>query len=168
MLLASVELDQQPISGLPYPEEGCVQTVEDVDVLGDGQYGVWHSQEGVQLPDECPGTLALPQEILKSLPPYAPVLAYLQARQLPFLAPLVDRSLLDPHHLGDFSGRQKLRLSRPAFAVFHALLVPPTSDALVTLVCGAPSTIPILRFMIILHFVFMYLTFLYFTLLCCP
>src|SRR5918995_4329932 len=131
MLLASVELDQKPISGLPYPEEGRVQTVEDVDVLGDGQNGVWHSQEGVQLPDECPGTLALPQEVLKSLPPYAPVLADLQARQLPLLAPLVDGGLLDPHQLGDVGGRQQLRLSRRAFGVFHALLVPASSDALV-------------------------------------
>src|SRR5215218_4153441 len=106
MLLASVELDQKPISGLPYPEEGRVQTVEDVDVLGDGQNGLWHSQEGVQLPSERPGTLALPQEVLKSLPPYAPVLADLQAWQLPFLAPLVDRSLLYPHQLGDVGGRQ--------------------------------------------------------------
>src|ERR671913_2246370 len=105
MLLASVELDQKPISGLPYPEEGRVQTVEDVDVLGDGQYGVWHTQEGVQLPDECPGTLALPQEVLKGLPPYAPVLADLKARQLPFLAPLVDRSLLHPDHAGDVRSR---------------------------------------------------------------
>src|SRR5215217_9156253 len=101
MLLASVELDQKPISGLPYPEEGRVQTVEDVDVLGDGQNGLWHSQEGVQLPSERPGTLALPQEVLKSLPPYAPVLADLQAWQLPLLAPLVDLSLLDPHKLSD-------------------------------------------------------------------
>src|ERR687890_1922130 len=123
MLLASVELDQKPISGLPYPEEGCVQTVEDVDVLGDGQYGVWHSQEGIQLPGECPGTLALPQEVLKSLPPYAPVLADLQARQFPFLAPLVDGGLLDPDHPGDVSGRQELHLSRCAFAVCHILLV---------------------------------------------
>src|SRR5215217_1927233 len=134
MLLTGVELDQKPISGLPYPEEGCVQTVEDVDVLGDGQNGVWHSQEGVQLPDECPWTLALPQEVLKSLPPDAPVLAYLKARQLPLLAPPVDRGLLHPDHAGDVRGRQKLRLSRCAFAVFHALLVPTTSDALVTLV----------------------------------
>src|SRR5829696_7416311 len=106
MLLASVELDQKPISGLPYPEEGRVQTVEDSDSLGDGQNGVWHAQEGIQLPDECPGTLALPQEVLKSLPPDAPVLAYLKARQLPFLAPPVDRSLLHPHQLGDVGGRQ--------------------------------------------------------------
>src|ERR687889_438672 len=123
MLLASVELDQKPISGLPYPEEGGVQTVEDVDVLGDGQYGVWHTQEGVQLPGECPGTLALPQEVLQGLPPYAPVLADLQARQLPLLAPLVDRGLLHPDHAGDVRGRQKLRLSRRAFAVFHILLL---------------------------------------------
>src|SRR5829696_3874574 len=123
MLLASVELDQKPISGLPYPEEGRVQTVEDVDVLGDGQYGVWHTQEGIQLPGECPGTLALPQEVLKSLPPDAPVLAYLQARQLPFLAPLVDRGLLHPDHAGDVRGRQELHLSRCALAVFHILLV---------------------------------------------
>src|SRR5919112_6006925 len=101
MLLASVELGQKPISGLPYPEEGCVQTVEDVDVLGDGQYGVWHPQEGIQLPDECPRTLALPQEVLQGLPPNAPVLAYLEARQLPFLAPLVDSGLLHPDNVGD-------------------------------------------------------------------
>src|ERR671911_1988512 len=106
MLLASVELDQKPISGLPYPQEGRVQTVEDVDVLGDGQNGVWHPQEGVQLPEECPGTLALPQEVLKGLPPYAPVLAYLKARQLSFLAPPVDRGLLDPHKMSDVRGRQ--------------------------------------------------------------
>src|SRR5215208_1668406 len=124
MLLASVELDQKPISGLPYPEEGRVQTVEDVDVLGDGQNGVWHSQEGVQLPDECPGTLALPQEVLKSLPPDAPVLADLQAWQLALLAPPVDRGLLHPDQLGDVRGRQKLLLSRSAFAVFQALLFP--------------------------------------------
>src|SRR5215216_2731412 len=124
MLLASVELDQKPISGLPYAEEGRVQTVEDVDVLGDGQNGLWHSQEGVQLPNECPGTLALPQEVLKSLPPYAPVLADLQARQLPFLAPLVDGGLFDPDHPGDVRGCQEFRLSRCAFGVFHALLVP--------------------------------------------
>src|SRR5215217_4898547 len=123
MLLASVELDQKPISGLPYPEEGRVQTVEDVDVLGDGQNGLWHSQEGIQLPDECPGTLALPQEVLKNPPPYAPVLADLQAWQLPLLAPPVDRSLLHPDQLGDVRGPQKLLLSRCAFAVFHALLV---------------------------------------------
>src|SRR5918993_2391255 len=108
MLLASVELDQKPISGLPYPEEGCVQTVEDVDVLSDSQYGVWHPQEGVQLPDECPRTLALPQEVLKSLPPYAPVLADLQAWQLPLLAPPVDCGLLHPDHAGDVRGPQKL------------------------------------------------------------
>src|ERR671913_1079723 len=133
MLLASVELDQKPISGLPHPEEGRVQTVEDVDVLGNGQDGIWYPQEGVQLPSECPGTLALPQEVLKSLPPYAPVLADLQAWQLPFLAPLVDSGLLHPDHAGDVRGRQKLRLSRRAFAVLHALLVPATSDALVSL-----------------------------------
>src|SRR5215213_10054490 len=134
MLLASVELDQKPISGLPYPEEGRVQTVEDVDVLGDGQNGLWHSQEGVQLPDECPGTLALPQEVLKSLPPDAPVLAYLKTRQLPFLTPPVDRGLLHPDHAGDVRARQKLRLSRSTFAVFHALLAATSSDALVSLV----------------------------------
>src|ERR687898_880437 len=134
MLLASVKFDQKPISGLPYPEESCVQTVEDSDSLGDGQNGVWHSQEGVQLPEECPGTLALPQEVLKSLPPYAPVLADLKAWQLPFLAPPVDRGLLHPDHPRDVRGRQKLCLSRSTFTVFHVLLVPPTSDALVTLV----------------------------------
>src|ERR671910_3342789 len=123
MLLASVELDQKPISGLPHPEEGRVQTVEDVDVLGNGQDGIWYPQEGVQLPSECPGTLALPQEVLKGLPPYAPVLADLQARQLPFLAPLVDGGLLDPHQLGDVRGRQELHLSRRALAVLHILLV---------------------------------------------
>src|SRR5688572_7581056 len=123
MLLASVELDQKPISGLPYPEEGRVQTVEDSDSLGDGQNGVWHAQEGVQLPDECPGTLALPQEVLKSLPPDAPVLAYLQARQLALLTPPVDRSLLHPYQLGDIRGPQQLLLSRCALAVFHTLLV---------------------------------------------
>src|ERR671921_2009103 len=132
MLLASVELDQKPISGLPYPEEGCVQTVEDVDVLGDGQYGVWHTQEGVQLPDECPGTLALPQEVLKSLPPYAPVLAYLKAWQLPFLAPPVDGGLLHPNHPRDVRGRQQLLISRCALAVFHAFPVRAFSDAFVT------------------------------------
>src|SRR5215208_1013656 len=130
MLLASVELDQQPISGLPYPEEGRVQTVEDVAVLNDGQYGVWHSQEGIQLPGECPGTLALPQEVLKSLPPDAPVLAYLQARQLPLLAPPVDRCFLHPDQLGDVRGPQKLRLSRRAFAVFHILLLVPAFSML--------------------------------------
>src|ERR671911_1464629 len=134
MLLAGVELDQKPVPRLPDPEEGRVQAVEDVDVLGDGQNGVWHTQEGIQLPDECPGTLALPQEVLKSLPPDAPVLAYLKARQLPFLAPPVDRGLLHPDHAGDVRGRQKLRLSRSTFAVFHALLVPTSSDALVSLV----------------------------------
>src|SRR5215203_1258566 len=123
MLLASVELDQKPISGLPYPEEGRVQTVEDVDVLGDGQNGLWHSQEGVQLPDECPGALALPQEVLKSLLPDAPVLAYLQAWQLPLLTPPVDRGLLDPDHAGDVRGPQKFLLSRCALAVLHALTV---------------------------------------------
>src|SRR5215207_9754232 len=134
MLLASVELDQKPISGLPYPEEGCVQTVEDVYVLGDGQNGLWHSQEGVQLPDECPGALALPQEVLKSLLPDAPVLAYLQAWQLPLLTPPVDRSFLHPDQLGDVRGPQKFLLSRSTFAVFHALLVSASSDALVSLV----------------------------------
>src|SRR5215204_5336774 len=34
--------------------------------------------------------------------------------------------------------------------------------------CGARSTIPILRFMIILHFIFISLTLFEFTLLCCP
>src|SRR5215208_5980896 len=111
MLLASVELDQKPISGLPYPEEGRVQTVEDVDVLGDGQNGVWHSQEGIQVPDECPGTLAALEEVLKCFPPYAPVLADLQARELPLLAPLVDGGLLDPDHPSDVRSRQKLLLS---------------------------------------------------------
>src|SRR5215203_5254236 len=101
MLLASVELDQKPISGLPNPEEGRVQTVEDIDVLGNGQNGIWYPQEGIQLPEECPGTLALPQEVLKRLPPDAPVLAYLKARQLPLLAPPVDRSLLHLDHAGD-------------------------------------------------------------------
>src|SRR5919106_6892165 len=130
MLLASVELDQKPISGLPYPEEGCVQAVEDVDVLGDGQYGVWHTQEGIQLPDECTGTLALPQEVLQGLPPYAPVLADLKARQFPFLAPLVDGGLLNPDHASDVRGPQKLRLSRRAFAVFHILLLVPAFSML--------------------------------------
>src|SRR5215208_1067950 len=123
MLLASVELDQKPISGLPYPEEGCVQTVEDVYVLCDGQHVVWHPQEGGKLPDQRPGTLALPQEVLKSLTPYAPVLAYLKAWQLPLLAPPVDGSLLDPDQLGDLRGPQKLLLSRCALAGFHALTV---------------------------------------------
>src|SRR5215208_6349268 len=123
MLLASVELDQKPISGLPYPEEGCVQTVEDVYVLCDGQHVVWHPQEGGKLPNERPGTLALPQEVFQNPPPYAPVLAYLQAWQLPFLAPPVYGSFLDPDQLGDVRGPQKLLLSRCAFAVFHALLV---------------------------------------------
>src|SRR5918994_6883012 len=112
MLLASVVLDQKPAPRLPDPQEGGVQAGEDVDVLGDGQYGVWHTQEGIQLPDECPRTLALPQEVLKSLPPYAPVLADLQAWQLPLLAPPVDCGLLHPDHAGDVRGRQKLRLSR--------------------------------------------------------
>src|SRR5918994_2755769 len=134
VLLTGVELDQKPISGLPYPEEGRVQTVEDVDVLGGGQNGVWHSQEGVKLPHECPGMLPLPQEVLKSLPPYAPVLADLKARQLPLLAPPVDGGLLHPDHPGDVRGRQKLRLSKSTFAVLHALLVPASSDALVSLV----------------------------------
>src|ERR671920_348605 len=134
MLLASVELDQKPSPSLPYPEEGGVQTVEDVDVLGDGQYGVWHKQEGIQLPGECPGTLALPQEALKSLPPYAPVLADLQAWQLPLLTPPVDGGLLNPDHASDVRGRQKLRLSRSTFTVCHTLLVPTSSDALVSLV----------------------------------
>src|SRR5215208_620180 len=124
MLLAGVELDQKPAPCLSDPEEGRVQAVEDIDVLGDGQYGIWYPQEGIQLPDECPGTLALLEEVLKSLPPYAPVLAYLKARQLPFLAPLVDGGLLHPHQLGDVGGRQQLRLSRCAFAVFHALFLP--------------------------------------------
>src|SRR5918993_2494378 len=123
MLLTGVELDQKPISGLPYPEEGRVQAVEDVDVLGGGQNGVWHSQEGVKLPHECPGMLALPQEVLKSLPPYAPVLADLKARQLPLLAPPVDSGLLDPDHRGDVRGPKELHLSRCALAVFHILLV---------------------------------------------
>src|SRR5215204_2022220 len=127
MLLASVELDQKPISGLPYPEEGRVQTVEDIDVLGDGQNGVWHPQEGIQLPDECPGTLALRQEVLKSLPPYAPVLADLQAWQLPLLAPLVDSGLFDPDHAGDVRSRQELHLSHCASAILHILLVPACS-----------------------------------------
>src|SRR5918993_5859045 len=138
MLLASVELDQKPISGLPHPEEGRVQTVEDVDVLGNGQDGIWYPQEGVQLPDECPGTLALPQEVLKRLPPYAPVLADLKAWQLPLLTPPVDRGLLHPDHAGDVRGCQKLRLSRSTFAVFHVLLVSTSSDALVSLV-AVPS-----------------------------
>src|SRR5215213_2906064 len=125
MLLASVELHQKPAPRLTHPEEGRVQAVEDIDVLGDGQYGVWHTQEGIELPDECPGTLALPQEVLKSLPPYAPVLADLKTWQLPFLAPLVDSGLLYPHQLGDVRGRQELRLSRCAFAVFHILLLVP-------------------------------------------
>src|ERR671920_1347093 len=145
MLLASVELDQKPSPSLPDLEEGGVQAVEDVDVLGDGQYGVWHTQEGVQLPGECPGTLALPQEVLQGLPPYAPVLADLQAWQLPLLTPPVDGGLLNPDHAGDVRGRQKLRLSRSTFTVFHALLVPASSDALVQLGCGTQSTIPILR-----------------------
>src|SRR5918995_4597477 len=123
MLLAGVELDQKPVPRLPYPEEGRVQAVEDVDVLGNGQYGVWHTQEGIQLPHECPRTLALPQEVLKSLPPYAPVLADFKARQLPFLAPPVDGGLLDPDHAGDVRGRQQLHLSRCALAVFHFLLI---------------------------------------------
>src|ERR671920_1877998 len=130
MLLASVELDQKPSPSLPDLEEGGVQAVEDVDVLGDGQYGVWHTQEGVQLPGECPGTLALPQEVLQGLPPYAPVLADLQAWQLPFLAPLVDRGLLNPDHASDVRGRQKLLLSRRAFAVFHILLLVPAFSML--------------------------------------
>src|SRR5215204_156378 len=125
MLLAGVELHQESAPRLPDPEEGCVQAVEDIDVLGDGQYGIWYPQEGIQLPGECPGTLALPQEVLKSLPPYAPVLAYLKTWQLPFLAPLVDGGLLHPHQLGDVGGRQELRLSRCAFAVFHILLLVP-------------------------------------------
>src|SRR5215203_4037397 len=52
------------------------------------------------------------------------MLAYLQTRQLPLLAPLVDCGLFDPDHPGDVRGSQKLRLSRPAFAVFHSHLVP--------------------------------------------
>src|ERR671913_1901491 len=123
MLLASVVLDQKPAPRLPDPQEGGVQAVEDVDVLGDGQYGVWHTQEGIQLPGECPGTLALPQEVLQGLPPYAPVLADLKARQFPFLAPLVDGGLLDPDHLRDVRGPKELDLSRCALAVFHILLV---------------------------------------------
>ena len=66
MLLAGVELDQQPSPSLTHPEEGCVQPVEDVYVLGDGQHVVWHPQEGGKLPGECSGTLALPQEVLKA------------------------------------------------------------------------------------------------------
>ena len=106
MLLASVELDQKPISGLTHPEEGRVQTVQDVDVLCDGQHVVWHPQEGGKLFDKRPGTLALPQEVLKSLPSDAPVLAYLQAWQFPLLAPPVDRALLHPDQLGDIHSRQ--------------------------------------------------------------
>src|SRR5918994_3894919 len=106
VLLAGVELDQQPSPSLTHPEEGCVQPVEDVYVLVDGQHVVWHPQEGGKLPGECSGTLALPQEVLKGLPPYAPVLAYLKARQLSFLAPPVDRGLLDPHKMSDVRGRQ--------------------------------------------------------------
>src|SRR5215203_2636365 len=122
------------MSSLTHPEEGRVQTVEDLYVLCDGQYGVWHPQEGGKLPGERPGTLALPQEVLKSLPPYAPVLADLKAWQLPLLAPPVDGGLLYPHQLGDVRGRQKLCLSRSTFTVFHVLLVPASSDALVSLV----------------------------------
>src|SRR5918994_1429315 len=77
---------------------------------------------------------ALLLELLKSLPPYAPVLADLKARQLPLLAPPVDCGLLHPDHPGDVRGRQKLRLSKSTFAVLHALLVPASSDALVSLV----------------------------------
>src|SRR5215208_2363540 len=123
MLFASVELDQQPSPSLTHPEEGRVQTVEDVYILCDGQHVVWHPQKGGKLPNERPGTLALPQEVFQNPPPYAPVLAYLQAWQLPFLAPPVYGSFLDPDQLGDVRGPQKLLLSRCAFAVFHALTV---------------------------------------------
>ena len=38
--------------------------MEDIDVLDYGQHVVWHPQEGVQLTDECPGTLAPLEEVL--------------------------------------------------------------------------------------------------------
>src|SRR5215212_9117922 len=55
VLLAGVELDQQSSPRVTHPEEGGVQAVEDVDVLDYGQHVVWLPQEGIQLPDECPG-----------------------------------------------------------------------------------------------------------------
>src|SRR5215207_3439449 len=79
-------------------------------------------KKGVQQPDERPRTLVgLLQEVLKNPPPYAPVLAYLQARQLLLTAPPVDCRLLHPDHSGDVRDRQKLRLSRCVLAVLHAL-----------------------------------------------
>src|SRR5215210_6943024 len=95
--------------------------MEDLYVLGDGQHVVWLPQEGFQLPDERDRALALPKEVLEGLPPYAPVLAHLEARQLPYLAPPVDCGLLNPDHPGHVRDSQKLLISRCALAVFHAL-----------------------------------------------
>src|SRR5215212_9818801 len=93
-------------SSLTHPEKRRVQAVQDVYVLCDGQHVVWHPQEGGKLPNERPRTLALLEEVLKNPPPYAPVLAYLQTWQLPFLAPPVDCGLLHPDQLGDVHSRQ--------------------------------------------------------------
>src|SRR5918994_4144300 len=96
-----MELHQQTALRLAYPEEGRIKAVQDVEVLGDGENVVRHLQERTQLPNQRGRALAAPQEILQGLPPDAPILADLQAREVTPPAPTPDSGLLDPHQLGD-------------------------------------------------------------------
>ena len=85
-------------------------SAEDVEVLGDGEDAVGHLQERTQLPNQRGRALAALQELLQGLPPDAPVLADLQARQVSLPAPAPDSGLLDPNQLGDVLRAQQLLL----------------------------------------------------------
>jgi hypothetical protein len=82
-------------------EESRIEAVQQVEVLGDSEHVVGHLQERTQLPNERSRVLAAPQKVLQGLPPDAPVLADLQARQVPLPTPAPDSGLLDAYKRGD-------------------------------------------------------------------
>src|SRR4028119_766972 len=107
---AAVELHQQPAVRVADGEEGCVEAVQNVDVLGDRQHVVGHPQEGTQLPDECGRVLVLSEKPLQCLSTDAPVFAELDAPQTPLLTPAVDRHLTPPEVPCDLLGAQQVLL----------------------------------------------------------
>jgi hypothetical protein len=80
--------------------------------IEDDEHVVGHPQEGTQPPFQRARALALSEEVLQDLPPDAPVLADLQARQVPLAAPAPHRGLLDSHQLGYVLRAQQPLLNR--------------------------------------------------------
>jgi hypothetical protein len=101
VLLATVELHQQTVVRITNLEEGRIEPVQQVEVLGDREHVVGHLQESTQLPNERGRALAAPQERLQGFPPDTPLLADLQTRQDPLPTPAPDGGLLDPYQPGD-------------------------------------------------------------------